>query len=159
MAQTRGRTPSPAGNSRDAGANDVSDKALITKSSGNDVMAAAALNNLAKDYYNWRNENYPVASSDAGLHTWDDRLTDYSPAKMSERAQHEHALLEKVRALKTENWPKDLTDRLDPVSLPVGRRRFLNASPQVRAHQPSGLCRRMHERDLLPSEKRIRHAG
>ena len=29
----------------------------------------ADLRKLAADYYNWRNQNYPVASSDAGLHT------------------------------------------------------------------------------------------
>ena len=66
---------------------------------------------MADDYYAWRNENYPVRSSDAGLHTWDDRLTDYSPAKIAERAQHVHSLLEKVRAMKTDNWPKN--DRID----------------------------------------------
>ena len=38
----------------------------------------ADLHKLAADYYNWRNQNYPVASSDAGLHTWDNKLTDYS---------------------------------------------------------------------------------
>jgi hypothetical protein len=27
------------------------------------------LRKLADDYYNWRNENYPVFSSDAGLHS------------------------------------------------------------------------------------------
>jgi len=48
-----------------------------------------------------------VQSSEAGLHTWDNRLTDYSPASINERAQHEHALLEKVRAMKTDNWSKD----------------------------------------------------
>jgi uncharacterized protein (DUF885 family) len=62
---------------------------------------------LADDYYAWRNENYPVRSSDAGLHTWDDRLTDYSPAKIAERAQHVRSLLDKVRAMKTDGWPKD----------------------------------------------------
>ena len=41
---------------------------------------------MADDYYAWRNENYPVVSSDSGLHTWDDRLTDYSSAKIAERA-------------------------------------------------------------------------
>ena len=96
---------------------DVSNKALITKSTpsinedafkgqGADA-AAAALHKLADDYYAWRNENYPVRSSDAGLHTWDDRLTDYSPAKIAERAQHVHSLLDKVRAMKTDAWPKD----------------------------------------------------
>ena len=74
-------------------------------------MATAALHKMAENYYAWRNENYPVRSSDAGLHTWDDRLTDYSPAKIEERARHVHSLLEKVRAMKTDHWPKD--ERID----------------------------------------------
>jgi uncharacterized protein (DUF885 family) len=73
--------------------------------------ATTALHKMAEDYYAWRNENYPVHSSDAGLHTWDDRLTDYSLAKIEERARHIHSLLEKVRAMKTDNWPKD--ERID----------------------------------------------
>ena len=107
---------SPAGRNPD-----VSNKALITKSTptinedafkNQNVNAAiVALRKLADDYYAWRNENYPVRSSDAGLHTWDDRLTDYSPAKMAERAQHVRSLLEKVRAIKSDNWPKD--ERID----------------------------------------------
>jgi len=66
---------------------------------------------MANDYYAWRNENNPVGSSDSGLHTWDNKLGDYSPAKIAERAQHVHALLEKVRGFKIDNWPKD--DRID----------------------------------------------
>ena len=107
---------SPAGRNPD-----VSNKALITKSTptinedafkNQNVNAAiVALRKLADDYYAWRNENYPVRSSDAGLHTWDDRLTDYSPAKMAESAQHVRSLLEKVRAIKSDNWPKD--ERID----------------------------------------------
>jgi len=99
----------------------VSNKALITKSTAainedafknqNANAAIAALHKMAHDYYAWRNENYPVRSSDAGLHTWDDRLTDYSPDKIAERTQHVHSLLEKVRAMKTDNWPKD--ERID----------------------------------------------
>jgi len=87
------------------------DRTLVTKKGSEEVMAAAALHQLANDYYNWRNENYPVHSSDAGLHTWDDRLTDYSPAKIAERARHVHALLEKVRAVKIDTWPK--AERID----------------------------------------------
>src|SRR6266516_4280624 len=97
---------------------DVSKKALITKATPSvrpDAIAArdeiAALHKVAEDYYNWRNENYPVRSSDAGLHTWDDRLTDYSPEKITERAQRVHSLLEKVRAMQTDKWPKD--ERID----------------------------------------------
>src|SRR5258707_3586929 len=100
---------------------DVSNKALITKSTpginadafkNQSVSAASAtVHRLADDYHAWRNENYPVRSSEAGLHTWDDRLTDYSPGRIAERAQHVRSLLEKVRATKTDNWPKD--ERID----------------------------------------------
>src|SRR5438046_3311970 len=99
---------------------DVSNKALITKSTpgissdafrNQSANTTTALLRMADDYYAWRNENYPVRSSEAGLHTWDDRLTDYSSAKIAERAQHVHSLLEKVRAMKTDNWPKN--DRID----------------------------------------------
>jgi len=98
---------------------DVSNKALITKetppvkptSARTDSANVAALRKMADDYYAWRNENYPVGSSDSGLHTWDDRLTDYSPAKIAERAQHVRKLLDQVRALAVANWPKD--DRID----------------------------------------------
>src|SRR6266481_9460397 len=98
----------------------VSNKALITKSTpsistdaftNQSANATEALRKIADDYYAWRNENYPVRSSEAGLHTWDDRLTDYSQAKIAERAQHVHSLLEKVRAMKTDNWPKN--ERID----------------------------------------------
>ena len=114
---------------------DLMKKALITKEkpsmspsaiTGKSTSTSAAeLHKLADDYYAWRNENYPVRSSDAGLHTWDDRLTDYSPAKIAERAQHVRALLEKVRAMKIDNpeiigaresfrsWPKD--ERIDAI--------------------------------------------
>jgi uncharacterized protein (DUF885 family) len=96
---------------------DVSNKALITKSTpginegplkNQKVSAAVAtLHKMAEEYYASRNQNYPVRSSDSGLHTWDDRLTDYSPAKIAEREQYVRSLLGKVRALKTDDWPKD----------------------------------------------------
>jgi len=97
---------------------DVSNKALITKAtpqvSPSKIATAAdavALHKLANDYYAWRNENYPVRSSDAGLHTWDDRLTNYALAKIADRAKHERELLAQVRTMKTEAWPKD--ERID----------------------------------------------
>src|SRR6202163_1600235 len=86
---------------------DVSNKALITNANQDHMMGAAALHKLANDYYNWRNENSPVASSNRGLHTWDDKLPDFSPAKIAEEARRVHALLEKVRAMKVDTWPKD----------------------------------------------------
>ena len=126
----------------------VSDKALITKSTPaineepfknqNANAAIAALHKMADDYYAWRNENYPVRSSDAGLHTWDDRLTDYSPAKIAERAQHVRSLLDNVRAMKTDSWPKD--QRIDWIlfraqleNVDFGNRvlKFERTNPQV----------------------------
>src|SRR5258708_13308694 len=84
--------------------------------SGNAVVAQqpttpADLHKLADDFYNWRNQNYPVASSDAGLHTWDSKLMDYSLSSLLGRRLHVKEILGKVRAMHTEGWSKD--DRID----------------------------------------------
>jgi uncharacterized protein (DUF885 family) len=71
----------------------------------------ADLHKLADDYYNWRNLQYPVASSDAGLHTWDQKLTDYGLSALLARRLHTKEVLAKVKAMQTENWSKD--DRID----------------------------------------------
>ncbi len=71
----------------------------------------ADLRKLADEYYRWRNQNYPVFSSDNGLHTWDNRLTDYSLSSILARRLHIKELLGKVEAMQTSNWPKD--DRID----------------------------------------------
>jgi uncharacterized protein (DUF885 family) len=71
----------------------------------------ADLQRLAADYYNWRNQNYPVASSDAGLHTWDNKLTDYALSAVLMRRLQVKEVLGKVRAMQTANWSKD--DRID----------------------------------------------
>jgi uncharacterized protein (DUF885 family) len=76
-----------------------------------DPKTPADLQRLAKDYYDWRNQNYPVFSSDAGLHTWDNRLTDYSLSGLLARRLHVKEVLGKVRAMQTTNWSKD--DRID----------------------------------------------
>ncbi len=128
---------------------DVSNKALITKSTPSintdtfkNQSADAALHKLADDYYAWRNENYPVRSSDVGLHTWDDRLTDYSPAKITERAQHVRSLLDKVRAMKTDGWPKDaridwilFRAQLENVDFESRILKFERTNPQVYADE------------------------
>ncbi|HEX7720539.1 MAG TPA: DUF885 family protein, partial [Pyrinomonadaceae bacterium] len=71
----------------------------------------ADLRRLADDYYNWRNQNYPVNSSDAGLHTWDHKLTDYGLSALLARRLHVKEVLAKVNAMQTESWNKD--DRID----------------------------------------------
>jgi uncharacterized protein (DUF885 family) len=92
---------------------DISNKTLLTKPgpSLQGRAEATALHKLADDYYDWRNAQFPVRSSDAGLHTWDDRLTDYSAEKIAARAEYTRALLAKVNAMQTANWPKD--ERID----------------------------------------------
>src|SRR5258707_5523450 len=71
----------------------------------------ADLQKLAGDYYNWRNQQYPVSSSDAGLHTWDSKLTDYGLSALLARRLHFKEVLAGVRAMQTEKWSKD--DRID----------------------------------------------
>ncbi|MDQ6651313.1 MAG: DUF885 domain-containing protein [Acidobacteriota bacterium] len=86
---------------------------FITSSStpAQESKTPADLHRMADDYYNWRNENYPVFSSDAGLHTWDNRLTDYSLSSVLARRLHVKEVLGKVRAMPSANWSKD--DRID----------------------------------------------
>lgn len=71
----------------------------------------AELHKLAAAYYDWRNQNYPVNSSDAGLHTWDHRLTDYSLSALLARRLEVKELLGKINAMQTASWSKD--DRID----------------------------------------------
>src|SRR6266566_905306 len=71
----------------------------------------ADLQRLATEYYNWRNQNYPVASSDAGLHTWDNKLTDYSLSAVLMRRLQVKEVLAKVRAMPATKWSK--ADRID----------------------------------------------
>src|SRR5689334_20310869 len=78
---------------------DVSNKALITTLGSKNAASVATLHKMADVYNAWRNHNHPVGCSESGLHTWDNRLTDYSPAKVTERADHVRKLLEQVRAL------------------------------------------------------------
>ena len=76
-----------------------------------DPKTPADLRRVAQEYYNWRNQNYPVFSSDAGLHTWDQKLTDYSLSAVLMRRLQVKETLAKVRAMQTANWSKE--DRID----------------------------------------------
>ena len=79
--------------------------------SAQEPKTPADLHHLARDYYNWRNQSYPVASSDAGLHTWDDKLTNYSLSAILARRLQIKEILGKVRGMQTDSWSKD--DRID----------------------------------------------
>ena len=83
----------------------------FSRSYAQDPKTPADLKRLAQDYYNWRNQNYPVSSSDAGLHTWDHKLTDYSLSAVLMRRLQVKEILAKVRAMPTANFSKE--DRID----------------------------------------------
>jgi uncharacterized protein (DUF885 family) len=80
-------------------------------------LAAAAdpaeLRSLAHEYYRWRDAEYPVATSYAGDHRFDDRLADYRMTEVNRRRQHVSELLETVKGLRTEGWSKD--DQIDRI--------------------------------------------
>jgi hypothetical protein len=71
----------------------------------------AELRRLADDYYRWRNENYPVFSSDSGLHTWDSKLTNYSLSSVLSRRLYVKNLLATINNMQTSGWAKN--DRID----------------------------------------------
>ncbi len=75
--------------------------------------SSGELHEWAHGYYEWEAQEFPVSSSDQGLHTWDNRLTDYSQQAIARRRQHIHGLLEQVRAVKTDGWSKD--DQIDQI--------------------------------------------
>src|SRR5438552_15267169 len=122
-----------------------------------DPKAPADLKRLAQDYYNWRNRNYPVSSSDAGLHTWDHKLTDYSPAAIEARRQHVRSLLAQVNAMPSE-VEKRRPHRLALVSRAARRCRLLRSRDGFRTQRCANLRQRMFECDLLADKKGVRHA-
>jgi uncharacterized protein (DUF885 family) len=74
-------------------------------------VTPAELRRLADDYYRWRNENYPVFSSDSGLHTWDSKLTNYSLSSILARRLYVKNLLARIENMPTSGWAK--SDRID----------------------------------------------
>jgi uncharacterized protein (DUF885 family) len=75
------------------------------------VAGRADLRDLAHQYYEWRDEAYPVATSSAGGHRFDDRLADYRMNAVMERRAQVTELLRQVSAIDDQGWSKD--DRVD----------------------------------------------
>ncbi len=69
------------------------------------------LRQWAHEYYGWRNEQDPVSSSNQGLHTWDNKLADYSEQAIAARRRHINELLAQLKAMHTDSWSRD--DRID----------------------------------------------
>jgi uncharacterized protein (DUF885 family) len=128
-------------------------------------LAAAAdpaeLRKIAHDYYQWRDTAYPTATSAAGDHRFDDRLTDYRMPRVLERRQQIVALLAQVSALSTEGWSKD--DRIDRILFQAqltgvdffGRR--LNpeeSDPQVYVNECSNAIFSLLQKEYAPHRTR-----
>lgn len=69
------------------------------------------LRSLAHDYYVWRDNTYPVGTSELGDHRLDDRLDDFRMSDILAARKHVKALLERVKSMQTRDWAKD--DRVD----------------------------------------------
>ncbi|MGZ7081281.1 MAG: DUF885 family protein, partial [Thermoanaerobaculia bacterium] len=84
---------------------------LLAAAPATQPLTPESLHQTATAFYEWRQKNYPVWSSDQGLHTWDDRLTDYSPAAIAARKAHIEDVLARVRAADIKGWSRD--DKID----------------------------------------------
>ena len=124
------------------------------------------LQGLAGEYYRWRDEQYPVRSSYEGLHTWDDRLTDYSAAAVAERRRQIRDLLHRVQAMQTEGWAKpDRADwllfrsQLETVEFfdRVGRRE--ESDPQLYVEECSNAIFSLLKKEYAPPALRARAAA
>ena len=72
-------------------------------------MTPDEMRRLAQEFYDWRDEDDPVGSSDGGKHGWDDKLADRSPAAMAARTAKVTQLLARLRAADVSSWSKDDT--------------------------------------------------
>ena len=73
------------------------------------AMTPDEMRRLAQEFYDWRDEDDPVSSSDGGKHTWDDRLADRSPAAIAARDKKVMQLLARLRAVDISSWNRDDT--------------------------------------------------
>jgi uncharacterized protein (DUF885 family) len=85
----------------------------VGAASSGDISSSGNLVTLAHDYYQWRDAAYPVATSAAGDHRADDRLTDYRMPEVLKRRQHVGEMLAQVQSIRAEGWNKD--ERIDRI--------------------------------------------
>jgi uncharacterized protein (DUF885 family) len=126
----------------------------------------ARLRQMATEYYGWRNENHPVASSDQGLHTWDDRLTDFSEEAIAVQRQHVNQLLALVKAMPAESWSRD--DRIDWLLFRAQLEReafwgrvvqFEETNPQTYVHECSNAIFSLLKKEYAPPRTRALSAA
>jgi uncharacterized protein (DUF885 family) len=135
--------------------------AFITLLSLQATAGPAEVRALAHQYYEWRDAAYPVATSGAGEHRFDSRLTDYRMSAVLERRQHVSELLAQVVAINDENWDKD--ERVDRLLFQsqlasadfFGRELNPEASdPQLYVNECSNSIFSLLQKDYAPSRTR-----
>ena len=128
---------------------------------GNPLPNAKALHDTAIEFYTWRQQHFPVWASSQGLHTQDDRLTDYSPAAMAARRKHIEAVLARVRATDVSKWSKN--DKIDWVLFrsQLERYEFDNrvlksesTDPQTYVGEASNAIFSLLQKDYAPARTR-----
>jgi len=82
---------------------------LLVLSSTARAMTPDEMRRLAQEFYEWRDQDDPVSSSDAGKHAWDAKLADRSPAAMAARASKVTQLLARLRGADVSSWNRDDT--------------------------------------------------
>jgi uncharacterized protein (DUF885 family) len=121
----------------------------------------ADLRSLAHQYYDWRDAAYPVATSSAGDHRFDSRLTDYGSDAVLKRRHHVSELLAQVGGMDDGGWDKP--DRVDRVLFQsqlayadfFGRRLDPEASdPQLYVNECSNAIFSLLQKDYAPSRTR-----
>jgi uncharacterized protein (DUF885 family) len=121
----------------------------------------AEFRRIAHEYYQWRDAAYPVATSAAGDHRFDTRLTDYSRSEILQRRQYISDLLLQVGSLPTDGWSKD--DRIDLVLFQAelagadffGRRLHPETSdPQVYVNECTNSIFTLLQKDYAPGHAR-----
>jgi uncharacterized protein (DUF885 family) len=125
------------------------------------AMTPTQLRSAAHDYYEWSAHEYPVAASDQGLHTADDRLTDYSSGAVGDRRSHVRALAERIGAADVSAWAKD--DQLDWLLFraQVDRDDFFGrvlkseaADPQLYVNEASNAIFSLLKKEYAPARTR-----
>ena len=130
------------------------------------AQSPADMRALAHRYYEWRDSTYPVASSDQGKHTWDDRITDYRMSAVWSRRRHVDSLLARVKATRAQGWSKnDRTDKILLQSQLEGAAFFPRvmhpeeSDPQVYVGELSNAVFSLIKKDYAPKRTRAMAAA
>src|SRR6266542_204013 len=130
------------------------------------AQSPADMRAMAHTYYQWRDSTYPVAASDQGKHTWDDRITDYRLSAVWSRRRHVDSLLARVKVTRTQGWSKD--DRIDKILLqsqlegPAFFARVMRpeeSDPQVYVGELSNAVFSLIKKDYAPKRTRAMAAA